>query len=124
MKVAELPSQPVPDSEEGMVTVEMAVGMTALIAVLAMLVGALTVVRSQAEICQAVREGARAAAMGQPAASAVTYRYPQATDVSVGGGGQWVRVAASAPVELFGQWGFTSVHCEAATLVEPTAGSP
>lgn len=110
--------------EDGMVTVEIAVGMAALIAVLALLVGALAVMKNQAEVCQAVREGARAASVGTSGPAAVTERYPRATNILVSGADQWVRVSASAPVQIIPGWQFSSVQCQAVTLMEPGAASP
>lgn len=97
-------------------TVELAIGMTALIAVLALLVAALGAVRVHADICQAVREGARAAAVGDSAADAVVRSLPRARSVSVDESGEWVTVSARADTAIG-----LPVGCTATTLLEPGA---
>ncbi len=100
--------------EEGMVTTELAIGMAALLAVLVLLVGALDAVRTQAEVCQAVREGARAAAVGDSGSAAVSRSYPPANGASEAHDGDWVTVSAEAEAALV-----VTVSCSATALIEP-----
>lgn len=94
-------------------TVELAIGMAALIAVLSLLVGAMGAMRTQAEVCQAVREGARAAAVGESAPAAVASSFPRAVGVTVNKSGGWVTVSASSESVLG-----VSLACSASTLAE------
>lgn len=104
-------------AEEGMVTTELAIGMAALLAVLALIVGALDAVRTQADVCQAVRDGARAAAVGESAASAVSRSFPDARGIAEDASGGWVTVRAEAPAALV-----VTVSCSATTLAEAGRG--
>lgn len=102
-----------------MVTVEAAVSVTALVAVLALLLGAIGVVRTQAELCQSVREGARAESLGQEGSAAVSARFSGAVDVQVGGDQTWVRVEGQTSAATIGSLSVGSLHCAAETLREP-----
>lgn len=97
-----------------MVTVETAIGIAALVAVLALLIGAVNVVQGQAGLCQAVREGARSASVGSSAVAATTQSFPKAFNVTEDFADGWVTVSGSAKALEFGV-----LHCSATTLLEP-----
>jgi Flp pilus assembly protein TadG len=92
-------------SEAGMVTAETAVVLPVLLLVLAGAVAAVVVVGAQLRCVDAAREGARAAARGEPAA--VVSRVadgaaPGGAVTELGGDGETVRVTVSATVSPLG----------------------
>ena len=106
-----------------MVTAETAVVLPVLLLVLAASVAAVIVVGAQLRCVDAAREGARAAARGDPVGT-VTALVGRAapdgavTEVAVGGGE--VRVTVTAPVSPLGPVPFqVSVTAEAVARLEP-----
>ncbi|MFT0761886.1 hypothetical protein [Scrofimicrobium sp. R131] len=95
--------------EAGMVTVEAAFAVTALVLVFSLLLAGLSTVRAQADLCQRARDAARAAALGENVAGAV----------QVVAQGRWVEVQASAPAPALGWLPFGQLNCSARTVVEP-----
>ena len=96
------------DAESGMVTVEIAVGIAAVVAVLVIALGAIAVVRTQADVCHSARTAARSAAVGEPSPTPAALSY----------GGQWVSASASAPAVQLGPFSWGSLQCEATALRE------
>ena len=109
-----------------MVTAETAVVLPVLLVVLAAAVAAVTVVGGQLRCVDAAREGARAAARGEPAAvvtGIVGRAAPDGATVTIREDGDEVRVAVTAPVSPLGPVPLRiSVEAEAVALREP--GSP
>lgn len=108
--------------EEGMVTVEAAMGISAIVAVLGLVVGAINVVRVQADLCQVARDQARGASVGEKPSESLgsSLRIPSLA-VSEEYQGDWVSVTASSGAFAVGSWSIGSLHCEASTLIEPAA---
>lgn len=109
------------EEEAGMVTVEAALGIAVLVAFLALLLGALSVVRVQTEVCQVVREAARAEAVGISAQSAVAQSNRSPLKVSVEARGEWVYVQVSAPAVSIGAASVGTISCEAHSYREPVS---
>lgn len=109
------------DPEAGMVTVEMAISLGALVVVFAMLVAGLGVMRQQADLCQAVREAARAAAIGEDPHAAAVRSYPRIGALAVERSGDWVRATGTAPA--FGAAGtaWPQLSCNLTTAAEKGA---
>ncbi|WP_369130938.1 TadE family type IV pilus minor pilin [Modestobacter roseus] len=112
-------------SEDGMVTAETAVVLPVLLVVLAGAVAAVVVVAAQLRCVDAAREGARAAARGEPAA--VVERVagaagPDGAVVGQGSSGDTVTVTVAAVVAPLGPvpWRVT-VTATATAVVEPAA---
>ncbi|MGY1843203.1 TadE family type IV pilus minor pilin [Modestobacter sp. SYSU DS0875] len=115
-----------PGREDGMVTAETAVVLPVLLFVLAGAVAAVVVVAGQLRCVDAAREGARAAARGEPAA--VVQRVagaaaPDGAAVGQGGSGDTVTVTVAAVVAPLGPvpWRVT-VTATATAVLEPAAG--
>ena len=111
-----------------MVTAETAVVLPVLLLVLAGAVAAVTVVGAQLRCVDAAREGARAAARGEPTADVMALIARAAPDgaggtVTTGGEEVWVtvsaRIAPLGPVPLR-----ITVSAEAVALREPGATEP
>ena len=106
-----------------MVTAETAVVLPVLLLVLAAAVAAVTLVGSQLRCVDAAREGARAAARGEPHATVVGLARRAAPDGAVVGVlvvGQEVRVSVTADVRFLGPVRLgTPVTAEAVALLEP-----
>lgn len=107
--------------ECGMVTVEAAFGIAALIAMLALLVGALSIVRLQADVCHAVREAARAETVGESGQAAASRVVSRPVSVSAEAAGEWLRVTASSPAASFAGISVGTLTCEVSTYLEPVA---
>jgi Flp pilus assembly protein TadG len=113
------------DDEAGMVTAETAVVLPVLMFVLAGAVAAVVVVGAQLRCVDAAREGARAAARGEPAAVVAQLADAAAPDGAVSeldGDGETVRVTVSATVSPLGPlpWD-VEVSATATGLREPGA---
>jgi Flp pilus assembly protein TadG len=111
--------------EAGMVTAETAVVLPVLLLVLAGAVAAVTVVGAQLRCVDAAREGARAAARGEPAAvveAVISRAAPDgATDV-VSLGAEQVTVTVSARIAPLGPVPLAiTVSAEAVAIREPGA---
>jgi Flp pilus assembly protein TadG len=112
--------------EAGMVTAETAVVLPVLLFVLAGAVAAVVVVGAQLRCVDAAREGARAAARGEPAAVVARLADGAAPDGAVselGGDGETVRVTVSATVSPLGPLPWqVEVSATATGRREPAAG--
>ena len=109
-----------------MVTAETAVVLPVLLLVLAAAVAAVVVVGAQLRCVDAAREGARAAARGEPAAVVQQVAAGAAPDGAVtglGGDGGTVRVTVTATVSPLGPlpW-VVDVSATATAVREPAAG--
>jgi Flp pilus assembly protein TadG len=108
-----------------MVTAETAVVLPVLLIVLGAAIAAVTVVGAQLRCVDAAREGARAAARGEPHATVVDLARRAAPDHAVVGrvvAGEEVRVTVSASVRPLGPVPFeVSVSSTAVALLEPGA---
>ena len=111
--------------ERGYVTVEHAIGFVAVTLVVGVIVAAAQAGMTGASLCQAVREGARAASIGaadpQGAASAA---YPPGS-YAVARSGGWVSVTGTAPYRGAAGWVGGIARCSVTTIDEgdlpPTA---
>ena len=95
--------------ERGGVTAELAIGLCSVSVVLTLLLGAAGAVRTELQVADGARAGARAAAAGQDAAGVreVVSRVAGAGAVaSVAGGGGWTTVTVSASTGLPGLGGW------------------
>jgi Flp pilus assembly protein TadG len=113
--------------EAGMVTAETAVVLPVLLLVLAGAVAAVTLVGAQLRCVDAAREGARAAARGEPVAAvtALTERAgPEGAVTTVVQEGEEVRVTVSARIAPLGPVPLRiPVSAEAVALREPDGGT-
>ncbi|PZA19380.1 pilus assembly protein TadE [Modestobacter versicolor] len=113
-----------------MVTAETAVVLPVLLLVLAGAVSAVVVVGAQLRCVDAAREGARAAARGEPVAvvqRAAAGAAPDGAATELGGDGETVQVTVSATVSPLGPLPWTvEVSATATGLREPAAevGAP
>lgn len=110
-----------PDDRGG-VTVELAVGMVTVLALLGLVLGLVAAGVAQIRCTEAARAGARAAALGEDdaAVSLVARRSAGGgADVSVSREGAWVDVTVRAPVLGVGSLGGLVAHATAGTPVEP-----
>ena len=111
-----------------MVTAETAVVLPVLLVVLAAAVAAVTVVGGQLRCVDAAREGARAAARGEPDAvvtSLVSRAAPEGATVSVTADGDEVRVTVTAAIAPLGRVPLSiAVEAEAVALREPGTPEP
>ena len=83
--------------DNGYVTVEHAIGFLAVTAVIGVIVAAAQAGMTGASLCQAVREGARAASIGQADPQGVaSAAYPPGS-YAVARSGGWVSVTGTAP---------------------------
>jgi Flp pilus assembly protein TadG len=109
--------------EAGMVTAETAVVLPVLLLVLAGAVAAVTVVGAQLRCVDAAREGARAAARGEPVAvveAVVARAAPDGASTSVSVGAEEVRVTVSVRIAPWGPVPLAvTVSAEAVALREP-----
>ncbi|MCZ2818912.1 pilus assembly protein [Modestobacter sp. VKM Ac-2977] len=113
--------------EAGMVTAETAVVLPVLLLVLAGAVAAVVVVGAQLRCVDAAREGARAAARGEPAAVVHELAAQAAPDGATTdlGVGETVRVTVAARVAPLGPLPWrVEVTATATGLREPAAGGP
>jgi len=110
-----------------MVTAETAVVLPVLLLVLAAAVGALVVVGAQLRCVDAAREGARAAARGEPAATVARVARagaPRGASATSAVLGDTVTVTVSAPVHPLGPVPLrVRVSASAIAELEPGAGS-
>ena len=110
-----------------MVTAETAVVLPVLLVVLAGAVAAVVVVGAQLRCVDAAREGARAAARGEPAGVVTDLAGRAAPDgarTEVGGAGETVSVTVSATVSPLGPLPWrVEVSATATGIREPAAGT-
>lgn len=104
--------------ESGYVTVEHAIGFLAVTAVIGVIVAVAQAGLTGASLCQAVREGARAASIGQgdPQAAASAAYAPGSYAVSRADG--WVSVTGTAPYRGAAGWGGGVARCSVTTIDE------
>ena len=111
-----------------MVTAETAVVLPVLLLVLAAAVAAVVVVIGQLRCVDAAREGARAAARGEPVgvvADLAGRAAPDGAAVDVGGTADQVSVTVAATVSPLGPFPWrVEVSATATGVREPAAGSP
>ena len=104
--------------DNGYVTVEHAIGFLAVTAVIGVIVAAAQAGMTGASLCQAVREGARAASIGaadpQGVASAA---YPPGS-YAVARSGGWVSVTGTAPYRGVAGWVGGIARCSVTTIDE------
>jgi Flp pilus assembly protein TadG len=101
-----------------MVTVELAIGFLAVVAMLVLVVSVAAVGLTRSSVCQAVREAAREASVGGDAHAAAARASEGSVNLAVSRAGRWVTVRGQAPVAgPVGGLGATA-RCEATTLVE------
>lgn len=102
-----------------MVTVELALGISAVFTVVLALILALAAGVTHAQTCHAARAAARAHSVGespQPAASSVSSR---PVSVSVSGGSGWFTASASSPALNLAGWRTLPIRCEVRAYREP-----
>ncbi|MFC2776761.1 MAG: TadE/TadG family type IV pilus assembly protein [Pauljensenia sp.] len=104
--------------ESGYVTVEHAVGFVAVTLMIGVIVAVAQAGITGSSLCQAVREGARAASIGaqDPQAAARAAYAPGTYAVTRSGG--WVSVAGSAPYRGVLGWSGGVARCTVTTLDE------
>ena len=104
--------------DNGYVTVEHAIGFLAVTAVIGVIVAAAQAGMTGASLCQAVREGARAASIGQadPQAAASAAYLPGSYVVARSGG--WVSVTGTAPYRGIAGWVGGVARCSVTTIDE------
>lgn len=110
-------------SDRGSATAELAAALPVLVLLLAVALGAVGAVTAQLRCVDAAREGARAAARGEPAARAAGVAgqvAPPGAQVVVGpGGAGMVAVTVSSRVPLAGRLLPVTVRGRAVAAVEP-----
>ena len=104
--------------ERGYVTVEHAIGFLAVTVVIGVIVAAAQAGMTGASLCQAVREGARAASIGQddPQAAAAAAYSPGSYAVTRSDG--WVSVTGTAPYRWAAGWIGGIARCTVTTIDE------
>lgn len=104
--------------DHGYVTVEHAIGFLAVTAVIGVIVAVAQAGLTGASLCQAVREGARAASIGQgdPQAVASAAYAPGSYAVTRAGG--WVSVTGTAPYRGAAGWVGGVARCSVTTIDE------
>ena len=104
--------------DHGYVTVEHAIGFLAVTAVIGVIVAVAQAGLTGASLCQAVREGARAASIGQgdPQAVASAAYAPGSYAVSRADG--WVTVSGNAPYRGAAGWVGGVARCSVSTIDE------
>lgn len=105
-------------SDAGMVTVELALGMASVVLVLALALATVGAGAQRASLCQAVRDGARQAAVGDAAPVAVARALGRQADVSSVVRGRWVTVSARTDLASIGPWRVGTAQCSATTLMD------
>ncbi|RRC95937.1 hypothetical protein EII11_03560 [Schaalia canis] len=114
-------------AESGSVSVEFALGLVAVMSVLAMILAGLDAGQAKAQACQLAREGARHAAREAAGGSDTLNPLPlplalpsgyEAGSLSLAVEGQWVRARAQWPVRSAVVWLAPHMTCEVVTLRE------
>lgn len=101
------------DGDLGMVTVETAISLGGVVAVVLALIMSLSVASAKGQACHAAREAARAVSLGASAPTA------NGLEVSVTVEGTWVSARAAAPAVSLGPWSAPAVACQISTVAEP-----
>ncbi|MDC4232354.1 pilus assembly protein [Actinomyces sp. B33] len=107
-------------SQDGSTTVELAIGFFAVMVVISLIVAVSAVGLTRSALCQSVREGARAASIGQESAQEAAARaYSRggpAPAISVARSDRWITVTGTVPVA--GIPGLPPARCEVTTTLE------
>lgn len=104
--------------ELGYVTVEHAIGFVAVTLVVGVIVAAAQAGMTGASLCQAVREGARVASIGQTdPQGAASAAYPPGS-YAVARSGGWVSVTGTAPYRGAAGWVGGVARCSVTTIDE------
>lgn len=111
------------ESDSGSVSVEFAMGLVAVMSVLAMILAGIDAGHAKAQACQLAREGARHAAREASAGVDSLMALPlpagyEAGSVSSSQEGRWVRVRAQWPLRTPVAWLASQMSCEVVTLRE------
>jgi Flp pilus assembly protein TadG len=111
-----------PGRDRGSFTAEFAAGLPALILMLLVGLTAVSAVSTQLQCLDAAREGALAAARGDPAAAAAGRDAPPGADVSISVGSDTATAAVGAPVRMLGgNLPLITVRATAVAAREPDA---
>lgn len=109
--------------EVGMVTVELALTIGAVVIVVALLIGGLTATGKQSQVCMASREAARAFSIGEdPQTAAATVS--DEVQIEVSNDGKTVSVQGNTPGFSFGGLELGNISCEVTTLNEQNVSEP
>lgn len=113
-------------AERGSVTVEHAIGLVAVVGMIGLVVCAAQASITSTALCQAVRDGARAASIGEKdpqAVAAASFSAVSSAPASfaIAYDEEWVEVSGSATYRGPIGWAGGTATCSARTLVEGTA---
>lgn len=119
-------ARPLRGAERGSVTVEHAIGLVAVVGMIGLVVCAAQASITSTALCQAVRDGARAASIGGKDPQAVAAASFSAVSsapayFAVAYDEEWVEVSGSATYRGPIGWAGGTATCAARTLVEGTA---
>lgn len=119
-------ARPLRGAERGSVTVEHAIGLVAVVGMIGLVVCAAQASITSTALCQAVRDGARAASIGgkdPQAVAAASFSAVSSAPASfaVSYDEEWVEVSGSATYRGPIGWAGGTATCAARTLVEGTA---
>lgn len=106
------------EKEEGMVTVEMAIGFGALVLVLCAMLAAVTISLSQARLCNNVRIAAREYSIGDGAWAHQEDQQGRPINYSLLGGPGDFTVVGVMPGITIGEWSVTQLTCEVSGTAE------
>lgn len=112
--------------EDGMVTVELALGLAAVFSVVLALILALSAGVTHAQTCHAARVAARAHSLGEDPSQAAHSATSKPVSVAVSGEPGWFSATATSPALNLGGWRTLSISCEVRAYREPylTWGGP
>jgi len=106
-------------SEDGMVTVEHALSLFAVMIVVAFVLGVVSIAHTRIELCSAVRQGAHEAAIGgQDPALSVSQAYGRPVTVTTNKSGRWMTVTGHASVAAPAGWVGATASCTITTISE------
>ena len=119
-------ARPLRGAERGSVTVEHAIGLVAVVGMIGLVVYAAQASITSTALCQAVRDGARAASIGgkdPQAVAAASFSAVSSVPASfaIAYDEEWVEVSGSATYRGPIGWAGGTATCSARTLVERTA---
>lgn len=119
-------ARPLRGAERGSVTVEHAIGLVAVVGMIGLVVCAAQASITSTALCQAVRDGARAASIGgkdPQAVAAASFSAVSSAPASfaIAYDEEWVEVSGSATYRGPIGWAGGTATCSARTLVEGTA---
>ena len=114
-----------PGRDRGSFTAELAAGLPALVLLLVAALAAVSAVTAKGQCVDAAREGALAAARGEPGVPAAARVAPPGADIRVDQAGETVTVRVRVPVRLLGaHLPAITVQASAVAVREPTAERP